>query len=108
VTTKDIIAWMRKPVALNPTPILPNSNSKISNCAVAGFGKTVRIAVPQSGMYSLTIYTLDGRSLANYTAFLLKSGDNILQWERHNSGMKTGYIFIKSNENRWAKKLMIE
>lgn len=108
VTTKDIIAWMRKPVALNPTPLLPNSNSKISNYAVAVFGRTLRIAVPQSGLYSLTIYSLDGRSLANYTAYLLKSGDNILQLERHNSAMKAGYIFINSNENRWAKKLMIE
>lgn len=86
VSAIKVLQWMQ-----NPVPLRAATETKRAFAATVGPPRInalttqgLRLDVPEGGLYTISIYQLDGRRIASQAERLTKAGENTVRWKDAN------------------------
>ncbi len=96
VTPYQVIQWMREPIALENGSSVKPSSKTISEIRINSMSAgEVSLTVPQSGMYTVSLFQLDGTIVSEKSVSLLK---NKLVSVQMKDNLSKGTYFVKISD----------
>lgn len=110
VTNKQIIQWMREPIGLDATIIVADKNYtnslKALSVNVVNLENVV-IQVPDAGIYSLCLYSVQGRKIRTIAHSYFAKGASTVPFNRSSLSAGLYFIRLKGVNGEVAKRVNI-